>query len=101
MFYDELALFEAECARVQRRSAVTSSPHLNIRIASKIEMIIAPWYLDEFGNQTRQIKAREQPGLRSTAQPIGDTDTPALGSSIKVFSTSRGGSDVRAKRGAE
>ena len=59
MFYDELALFEAECARVQRRSAVTSSPHLNIQIASKIEMIIAPWYLDEFGNQAREIKARD------------------------------------------
>jgi len=24
-----------------------------------IEMIIGPWYLDEFGNPTREIKARE------------------------------------------
>jgi hypothetical protein len=58
MFYDELALLEVECARTQRTSALTAS-YLNIQAAARIEMIVGPWYLDEFGNQTREIKARD------------------------------------------
>ena len=58
MFYDELSLLEAEYARVQRRFVGTTSPNLNIQIASRTEMIIGPWYIDEFGNQAREIKAR-------------------------------------------
>lgn len=59
MFYHELALLEAEYARVQRRFVGTTSPYLNIQIASRTEMIIGPWHVDEFGNQTREIKARD------------------------------------------
>jgi hypothetical protein len=59
MFCDELSLLEAEYARVRQRSAGMTSPNLNIQIASRTEMIIGPWYIDEFGNQTREIKARD------------------------------------------
>ena len=59
MFYDELSLLEAGYAGVQQRSVATTSPHLNVQIASRIKMIIGSWYLDEFGNQAREIKARD------------------------------------------
>jgi len=59
MFYDELSLLEAGYARVQQRSVGATSPHLNVQIASRIKMIIGSWYLDEFGNQAREIKARD------------------------------------------
>ena len=29
-------------------------------IRSKTEMLIGRWYLDEFGNRTREIKARDE-----------------------------------------
>jgi hypothetical protein len=38
------------------RSAVTA-PYYNYELP-KIEMNIGHWYLDEFGNRTREIKAR-------------------------------------------
>ena len=28
-------------------------------IIPRIEMLVGTWYLDEFGNQTREIKARD------------------------------------------
>jgi hypothetical protein len=29
--------------------------------APRIEMLVGPWYLDEFGNPTRQIRAHDRP----------------------------------------
>ena len=37
MFYYELSLLEAEYARVQQTSVATTSPHLNVQIASRIK----------------------------------------------------------------
>ena len=60
MVQDALCLSETEYASIIQRSR-TSTP-LNasyVLIMPRIEMLVGPWYLDEFGNQTRQIKARE------------------------------------------
>ena len=59
MFYDELALLETEYSRAKQRSVAMPSLNLNVQIATRIEMIVGPWYLDEFGNQTREIKSRD------------------------------------------
>lgn len=59
MFYDELALLETGYARAKQRSVAMPSLNLNVQIATKIEMIVGPWYLDEFGNETREIKSRD------------------------------------------
>ncbi len=49
------------------RSAVKAL-HYNYELP-KIEMNIGHWYLDEFGNRTREIKARDAEGeLRISAQ---------------------------------
>ncbi len=49
------------------RSAVTA-PYYNYELP-KIEMNIGHWYLDEFGNRTREIKARDAEGeVRVSAQ---------------------------------
>jgi hypothetical protein len=34
-------------------------PVNHVHKASNYEMVIGPWYLDEFGNPTREIKARD------------------------------------------
>ena len=59
MFYDELALLETGYARAKQRSVAMPSLNLNVQIATRIEMIVGPWYLDEFGNETREIKSRD------------------------------------------
>jgi hypothetical protein len=41
----------------QDRSAPARSPYHGQKSAT--EMVIGPWYLDEFGNPTREIKARD------------------------------------------
>ena len=43
--------------RQQRDAAGKRDPHQET--APKIEMIVGPWRLDELGNRTREIRARE------------------------------------------
>jgi hypothetical protein len=59
MFYDALSLFEAEYASNIQQSGVAGLNANYEHTAPRIEMLVGPWYLDEFGNPTRQIKARD------------------------------------------
>ena len=43
--------------RQQRGTARTRSA--NLQMIPKIDMVIGSWYLDEFGNKTREITARD------------------------------------------
>jgi len=47
----------------QRRAAKTRDAHY--QMAPNIEMVIGSWHLDKFGNQTREITARDQRGSTS------------------------------------
>jgi len=60
MNYNALSLFQAEHAfRVQQRSIATTTRANNWQISPKIEMIVGRWYIDELGNPTREIRARD------------------------------------------
>jgi hypothetical protein len=48
---------ESNLSPSQDRSAPASAIHRGQKAVT--EMIIGPWYLDEFGNPTREIKARD------------------------------------------
>ncbi len=50
------ALQYAEHFRLQRDAAERRHAH---QVAPNIEMVVGPWHLDEFGNQTREITARD------------------------------------------
>jgi hypothetical protein len=60
MAHDALSLSETEyAANIQRNT--TSAPlnaSYELILLPRVEMLVGPWYLDEFGNQTRQIKQR-------------------------------------------
>ncbi|MGA2818065.1 MAG: hypothetical protein ABSE67_17555 [Xanthobacteraceae bacterium] len=58
MFYDALSLFQAE-QRVQQDSAGPMSASNHNQTSPRIEMVVGHWYLDEFANPTREIKARD------------------------------------------
>jgi hypothetical protein len=58
MFYDALSLFQ-HTFRVQHDSAAPTSAGKLDQIAPRIEMVVGHWFLDEFGNPTREIKARD------------------------------------------
>ena len=47
----------AQDRNAQDRNAPMRSPHHGQKTIT--EMVIGPWYLDEFGNPTREIKARD------------------------------------------
>ena len=49
--------FDAHLRRQQRRSG--RPPSADQQIITKIDMVIGSWQLDEFGNQTREIMARD------------------------------------------
>ena len=60
MTYDSELLLELQFdahLRQQRRSGRPPNP--NQQITPKIDMIVGSWHLDEFGNQTREITARD------------------------------------------
>ena len=60
MFYDALSLFQARNTPcVQQDSSAPTSAGKHDQIAPRIEMVIGHWFLDESGNPTREIKARE------------------------------------------
>jgi hypothetical protein len=59
MFYDALSLFEARHTfRIQQDNAVPMIAVDRYQTTPSIEMVIGHWYLDELGNPTREIKAR-------------------------------------------
>ena len=60
MTYDSDSLLELQFdahLRQQRRSG--RPPSADQQIITKIDMVIGSWHLDEFGNQTREIMARD------------------------------------------
>ena len=60
MTYDSELLLELQFdahLRQQRRSGRPPNP--NQQIIPKIDMVVGSWHLDEFGNQTREITARD------------------------------------------
>ena len=60
MSYDSDSLLEVKFdahLRQQRRSG--RPPSADQQIITKIDMVIGSWQLDEFGNQTREIMARD------------------------------------------
>jgi hypothetical protein len=57
MFYDAISLFQSRViSDVSQHNTVTSTDK---QTSPKLQMIVGPWYLDEFGNPTREIKARD------------------------------------------
>jgi len=56
MVYDAIALFQSRLTDIPRNNNVTGTDD---KTSPKLEMIVGPWYLDEFGNPTREIKARD------------------------------------------
>jgi len=58
MFYDALSLFQ-HTFRVQQDSVTLMSASKYCQVTPRIEMVVGEWYLDEFGNPTREIKARD------------------------------------------
>jgi hypothetical protein len=58
MFYDALSHFQ-NTFRVQQDSVALMSASQYSQVTLRIEMIVGDWHLDEFGNPTREIKARD------------------------------------------
>jgi hypothetical protein len=57
MFYDAISLFQSQLTcGVSQGGTFTSTDQ---QTSPKLEMIVGPWYFDEFGNPTREIKARD------------------------------------------
>ena len=62
MVHHALSLSETEYASNIHRSGTRTSLNPGyVLTAPRIEMLVGSWYLDEFGNLTRQIKARDYP----------------------------------------
>jgi hypothetical protein len=56
-FYDAISLFQNQLtSEASQNNAV---PSTNKQTSPKLEMIVGRWHLDEFGNPTREIKARD------------------------------------------
>jgi hypothetical protein len=57
MFYDAISLFKSQqTSEVSQNNTVISTDK---HTSPKLQMIVGPWYLDEFGNPTRKIGARD------------------------------------------
>jgi hypothetical protein len=56
MFYDAISLFQNQLTDVSQNDNIIGTDKLT---SPKLEMIVGPWYLDEYGNPTREIKARD------------------------------------------
>jgi hypothetical protein len=60
MFYDALSLFQVQRPfPVLQDSAAPMTAVDRYQTTPSIEMVIGHWYLDESGNPTREIKARD------------------------------------------
>jgi hypothetical protein len=57
MFYDAISLFQGRLTSDGSQDSTISSTDKHT--SPKLQMIIGPWHLDEFGNPTREIKARD------------------------------------------
>jgi hypothetical protein len=57
--------YDGDALDLQREARLRQQHHAAIgrtaceQTTPEIEMHIGPWYVDEFGNKTREIKARE------------------------------------------
>ena len=57
MFYDAISLFQHQhTSEISQNNIITGTDR---HTSPKLEMIVGPWYLDEFGIPTREIKARD------------------------------------------
>ncbi len=59
MLYDARFLFASQHNLLLEQSVIAPSPANNQPINPPIEMVVRAWYLDEFGNPTREIKRRD------------------------------------------
>lgn len=60
IIHDALSLSEMEYASNIHRSAARTSLNAGyLQTAPRIEMLVGAWYVDEFGNPTREIRARD------------------------------------------
>ena len=57
MTHDARLSSDFEGDQVQGGSAEPKTPNIGQQTALATKMLIGPWYLDEFGNPTREIKA--------------------------------------------
>jgi hypothetical protein len=58
MTYDADSLIQVQDeAYLQQRRYATRAAHQ--QIIPRVEMLVGTWYVDEYGNQTREIKARD------------------------------------------
>jgi hypothetical protein len=58
MAYDADSLIQVQDdAHFRRRRHATRAAHQ--QIVPKVEMLVGTWYAGEYGNQTREIKARD------------------------------------------
>jgi hypothetical protein len=55
---DSLIQLRREVRLQQQRYAATRLT-THEQVVPRIEMLVGTWYVDEFGNQTREIKARD------------------------------------------
>jgi hypothetical protein len=58
MFYDGISHFQ-HTFRGQQDSVALMSASKYSQVTPRIEMVVGEWYLDEFGNPNREIKARD------------------------------------------
>jgi hypothetical protein len=58
MSYDALSQFQ-HTFRVQQDTVALISASQYSQVTPRIEMVVGNWYLDEFGNPTRESKARD------------------------------------------
>ena len=56
MFYDAISLFQNQLTDVSQNDNIIGTDKFT---SPKLEMIVGPWYFDEHGNPTREIKARD------------------------------------------
>jgi len=59
MLYDARFLFAYRHNLLLEPRVAAPSPIHNPAITPPIEMVVGAWYLDEFGNPTREIKRRD------------------------------------------
>lgn len=60
MVHNALSLSETEYASNIHRSGARTSLNASYGLTvPQIEMLVGAWYLDEFGNPTREIRARD------------------------------------------
>jgi hypothetical protein len=59
MAYDADSLIQLRReARLRQQHAAAGRP-ASEQIIPRIEMLVGAWYVDQYGNQTREIKARD------------------------------------------